>query len=308
MTDRRNVYAGSGLDRATERRRDPAWIAARLADPATRVVPLWRGLPLVAEPAPGRPRAAFLGAGETWWQALAPDPPTLLGLLDGIAHFAVDLSALDGPEAHPHLRGRGAFVDLRAVGALLPAAEGGLLATARALLHWHSRHRFCGLCGRPTVSGEAGHVRTCTGPDCGTPTWPRTDPAVIMLVHDGERALLARQPRFPPGMYSTLAGFVEPGESLEDAVAREVLEETGVTVAEVRYHSSQPWPFPASIMLGFIARAATTALTVQRNELEDARWFTRAEIAAARDPAAFHLPRPDSIARRLIADWLAGMG
>jgi NAD+ diphosphatase len=184
-------------------------------------------------------------------------------------------------------------------------AEGSVLAYARGMIWWHSRHRFCGVCGGPTESAEAGHVRRCLDAACATTHFPRTDPAVIMLVTDGERALLGRQKAWPKGQHSTLAGFVEPGECLEDAVAREVCEETGIRVEEVRYHSSQPWPFPASIMLGFTASAATTEIAVDTSELEDARWFERGWIRRHGDDDEFRLPRRDSIARHLIEDWLA---
>jgi NAD+ diphosphatase len=198
------------------------------------------------------------------------------------------------------------FADLRQLGGRLERHEGSLLALARAMVFWHSRHRFCGLCGAPTRSEEAGHMRRCTGDGCKAMHFPRTDPAVIMLVTDGERALLGRNKNFVPGMYSTLAGFVEPGESLEDAVAREVREETAIEVGAVHYHSSQPWPFPANIMLGFYAEATSTAVTVDYGELEDARWFERDWLLSHRDDDSFRMPRLDSIARRLIEDWLAG--
>src|SRR5262249_4560440 len=153
-----------------------------------------------------------------------------------------------------------------------------LLAYARGLMHWHARHGFCGVCGSRTESASAGHVRKCTNPDCGASHFPRTDPAVIMLVHDGDKALLGRQKVWPQGMYSTLAGFVEPGESLEETVRREVYEETGIAVGEVVYHSSQPWPFPASLMIGFHAEARSRTINRVDSELEDAGWFSRAEL------------------------------
>jgi len=160
------------------------------------------------------------------------------------------------------------------------------------------------VCGNPTRAEEAGHVRRCTNADCDATHFPRTDPAVIMLVHDGERCLLGRQKAWPQGMHSTLAGFVEPGESLEEAVAREVYEETKVTLDEITYHSSQPWPFPASLMLGFHARARTTAIEVDHSELEDARWYEKSWLLGHKDNDDFRLPRRDSIARRLLEDWL----
>jgi NAD+ diphosphatase len=170
-------------------------------------------------------------------------------------------------------------------------------------MHWRVKHRFCGVCGAPCAPKSAGHVMQCTA--CEVQHFPRTDPAVIMLVHRGDRILLGHSQRFPRArMYSTLAGFLEPGETLEEAVRREVKEEAGVTVGRVQYHSSQPWPFPANIMLGFYGEALSEDITIQTDELLDVRWFTRDEI---RDPAAhdFHLPRLDSIARRLIEDWMA---
>jgi len=172
------------------------------------------------------------------------------------------------------------------------------------MMHWHARHRFCGVCGESAEPRDAGHVRACTSPACGAIHFPRTDPAVIVLVTRGDRTLLGRQPVWDAGRYSTLAGFVEPGESLEDAVAREVHEETGVRLSSVRYHSSQPWPFPSSLMVGFTAEAASDEITIDPDELEDARWFTRDEIRREMDAGTFLLPSEISIAYRLIAEWL----
>jgi len=228
----------------------------------------------------------------------------LLGLVEGCAYFAYDLSPVETPLAFLRAETPVEFTDLRRVGPLLARQEGSLLAYARGLAYWHGRHGFCGLCGSATASEEGGHVRRCSNPACNTQHFPRTDPAVIMLVHDGERCLLGRQRIWPSGMHSTLAGFVEPGESLEEAVAREVFEETAIVVDQVTYHSSQPWPFPASIMLGFHARARSSELRVDHSELETARWVERRFLLAHRDDDAFRMPRRDSIARRLIEDWL----
>ena len=184
-------------------------------------------------------------------------------------------------------------------GGLLPEQQAGVLSYARAMLYWRSRHRYCGACGAPTRVASAGHVMKCTNDACGIDHFPRLDPAIIVLATDGERALLGRQASWPAGRYSTIAGFVEPGESLEDAVAREVLEETGVTVLESTYHSSQPWPFPSSLMIGFTALAAAEAVPRADEELEDVRWFTRQEIAAG-FPG---LPPPQSVSFRLIEHW-----
>ena len=300
-----NLYAGATLDRAGPWRKDPEWVAARLGAADSRLLPVWRSQTLVDGRDPAAPRVVAIPMARG--SDLAGCETALLGLDDqDTAWFAADLSALDAPEHHPALAGLGQFVELRSVGSLLPADEANRAAYARGLLWWHQRHRFCGVCGHATVGAEAGHVRLCANPGCATQHFPRTDPAVIVLVHDGDRCLLGRQPRFPPGLFSTLAGFVEPGESIEEAVAREVFEEAGVRIADVRYHSSQPWPFPSSLMLGFHARATSTAITVQPEEMEDARWFDRSTVLdAARDPW-LKLPRADSISRRLIEDWLKG--
>ena len=191
------------------------------------------------------------------------------------------------------------FEDLRLIASLLPSDEAGLLGYARAMISWRRRHRFCGTCGAKTVAAKNGHVLVCTSPSCRHEQFPRLDPAIIVLISDGEAALLGRQASWPAGRYSTIAGFVEPGESLEDAVAREVWEETGVQVDDIRYHSSQPWPFPASLMLGFTAHAVTREVQLHDEELEDARWFTRADIVAG-SPL---LPPSQSISYRLIESW-----
>ncbi len=299
-----NFYSGAPLDRMEHRRRDRAWLEPQLNDAASRVLVLWRSRHLVAgegEPLElsGAEAASFIAAGHQ---------TVFLGQLEGRSLIALDLSEVDDPDALPSLTGRGRFQDLREFGANLPREDGAILAYARGLLYWHQRHRFCGVCGSPTESLEAGHVRRCRNGSCDSLHFPRTDPAVIMLIHDGgEHCLLGRQKGWPPGLHSTLAGFVEPGESLEEAVAREVQEEVGLRldVAAVRYHSSQPWPFPSSLMLGFSARAAREELRINPDELEDARWFSRAELRASPEDQEFRLPRRDSIARRLVEDWLA---
>jgi NAD+ diphosphatase len=296
-----NFYAANGLDRAGHRRRQPEWLAQQLAHPETLFVPVWRGQNLVASLAEGAPTAMLVSR-----EALVSleGEPVLLGLREERAYFALDLSHREAPLEAITAAGPIEFTDLRRVGPLLARPDGALLAYARGILHWHGRHRFCGLCGSPTRSEDSGHVRRCVSPDCNTAHFPRTDPAVIMLVTDRDRALLGRQAVWAKGQHSTLAGFVEPGESLEEAVAREVREETGIMVDEVAYHSSQPWPFPASIMLGFTARALTTELQVDPEELEAARWFDRSFILGHVEDDTFRLPRRDSIARRLIEDWL----
>jgi NAD+ diphosphatase len=299
-----NFYSAGGVDRVSALRKDPGWLAARLAERETRFVPVWRALNLVQDTVNGpvpllldRDRVAPLLGEEAG--------PVLLGLDGDRAVFALDLSATESPlEVAALDSATHQFRDLRAFGPLLGQREGALLAYAKGMMHWHSRHRFCGVCGHPTCADEAGHVRRCVNPDCKTSHFPRTDPAVIMLVEDGENCLLGRQAAWPAGMYSTLAGFVEPGESLEEAVAREVFEEAGIEIGQVTYHSSQPWPFPASVMLGFTATARTREVRVDKAELQDARWFSRRWLEATEDGPEFRRPRKDSIARRLLEDWL----
>jgi NAD+ diphosphatase len=318
-----NFYSHPGFERAGLRRRDTSWIIERIADPGSLFVPVWRNRNLVIELDGGEPRAVVLpstGITGSIGQSIAVDERlasgevVFLGIIEERAHFALDLSPVEAPLEmldSPALAASGIepaalrFADLRQIAPRIDRREGALLALARAMMFWHARHRYCGLCGSPTCSEEAGHMRRCTNPGCDTMHFPRTDPAVIMLVTHGDRALLGRNKNFPlPGMFSTLAGFVEPGESLEDAVAREVREETGIEVGAVHYHSSQPWPFPANIMLGFVAEALTTAITIDYGELEDARWFERDWLLTHVDDDTFRLPRLDSIARRLIEDWL----
>ena len=301
---RPNFYASAALERLAHLRRDAEWIAARLAEPTTRLLPVWRAQNLIVSGA--APAAAWLTIARGRHLLEEVREIAFLGFHDNVPYFAVEVSHLEDPAPVTGLAEAATFTDLRAVGPLLERNQGGLLAYARGLMHWHARHRFCGVCGQPTESAEAGHVRRCTDPACGATHFPRTDPAVIMLVHDGgDRVVLGRQAVWPVGMHSVLAGFVEPGESLEDAVRREVAEEVGIDTTEVRYHSSQPWPFPASIMLGFTARALSTELKLAADEIESARWYSRAELKASPEDEGFRLPRRDSIARRLLEDWLA---
>ncbi len=293
---RLNIFAGSPLDRVDYRRRDASWIESQLTNPATQVLPVWRGRNLVAGAAEGSPCLSFL-APDKIAHLLAAMPWALLGLRDGNALFTLDLSRLDTP-LPPGTQG--SFEDLRNIGGLLPAADAAILAHARGLMHWRTRTNFCAVCGAVCQPQQAGHVMACTG--CETHHFPRTDAAVIMLVTHGDRALLGQPSRFRDRrVFTTLAGFVEPGETLEEAVAREVFEESGIRVANVRYGSSQPWPFPASIMLGFTADALTEDITIDPAEILEAHWFSRAELSA---PDGFVLPPPLSIARRLIDDWI----
>jgi NAD+ diphosphatase len=249
----------------------------------------------------GNPEAIFLQGMMGRAVASAADHSIFLGYMDGTPYFAIDITGKDTPAA-----GLGEFVDLRQVGALLFAREGSILAYARGMTYWHRRHKFCGVCGTLTKVVKGGHVRRCTNENCKTEHFPRTDPAVIMLVHHGDKCLLGRGKQFPRGMHSTLAGFVEPGESFEDAVAREVYEEVKVKVKNVIYRSSQPWPFPASVMIGFHAEAESLDFEVNLDELVEARWMSRDDLKPENMPkdGSFFMPRRDSIARRLIEEWL----
>ncbi|MCA3246933.1 MAG: NAD(+) diphosphatase [Azospirillum sp.] len=294
-----NFYASLPIERWSERRRDPAFIATRLEHVEARLVPVWRTKNLVRTD--DRPQAVWL-ARETL--AHVPGERVYLGDWQGVPYFALDLSHVEEHDLPAHAP-EGAFVDLRGVGAAMDRAEGGLLALARGLAWWHARNRHCGVCGAPTESRAGGHVLACTNPACGAEHFPRTDPAVIMLIVRGDRCLLGRNRRFPFPMYSTLAGFVEPGESLEDCVRRETFEEAGIRVGRVEYRSSQPWPFPASIMLGFWGEALTEDIVMDDDELIDVIWADREFLRRAHDPEKFRLPRTDSIARRLIEDWIA---
>jgi NAD+ diphosphatase len=296
-------FSGGRHDRTANDRTEETLIATWRADPAARFIPLWRG------------QHAFDRAGqEGGLRLLMPNrsafpspetgldrlPWTYLGCDAQGPIFSVDLDAHDAPLAllPP---GAGPFEALRPLAPLLPDGEPALLAQARGMHHWRRTHRFCGSCGHALVPEQGGHRLSC---DQGHQHFPRTDPVVIMLVRHGERALLARGVRFPPGnAISALAGFVEPGESAEEAVAREVFEEVGVRVRDVRYLASQPWPFPGSLMLGFHAEAEETALTIDASEIVHARWVTRQEVRDA-DPADFTIPDVTAIARLLIESWL----
>ncbi len=299
-----NVFAGSRLDRMATHRDDEELLGRHLASPHSRYLPLWRGRHLISE-AGGTPRAAMPTLAELGPVDLDRHPWALLGVDGAGALFAVDLGALDDPAAT--LDGAPAtwrFEELRPLAALLPREEAALLAQARGLLNWRAAHRYCGVCGAPNRPDQAGNRLVCAN---GHHNFPRTDPVVIMLVHHRDRALLARGTRFPPDstVLSALAGFLEPGESAEEAVAREVFEEVGVRVRDVRYHSSQPWPFPGSLMLGYHAEAMDTALVLDPAEIVEARWLTREQMRQP-DAHGFELPGPIAIARQLVEAWLAG--
>lgn len=277
-------FTGGPLDRADPLRHDEAGFAAALADPAARRLVLDGYEPAMAD---GRLGWTAIDSGD------AAEDHVLLGLEDGVPHFA----RLTTEPAS----GR-SFEMIAALHALAPG-EAATYAAARSVLDWHARHRFCARCGAATHPFRAGWGRRC--PACGTEHFPRVDPVVIMIAeHDG-RALLGRQPAFPPGRYSALAGFLEPGESIEEAVARELFEEAGVRVRDVRYIASQPWPFPSSLMIACVATALDDRLTIDRTELEDAIWVSRDEVRAALagDESRFGVPPAYAIAHTLLKEW-----
>jgi NAD+ diphosphatase len=298
-----NWFSADSLDRVAHKRSDEAWIEEQIGAPQTVFVPVLQGANLFSNEARRRP--VLISAHALGNLSSEAERLTLLGEQDGCAYFSFDLPAADSDITH-RIKALGSFENLREMSPLLDAHQAALLAYARALSIWHGNHQFCGACGSLTTTSRAGHLRRCTNGCCGHNHFPRTDPAIIVLVATQSHCLLGRQPSWPPNRYSTIAGFVEPGETLEQALIREVKEETGVGVGQIRYHSSQPWPFPSSIMVGFTADPISKDIHLQDDELEDARWFTRDEVRrAARKKGRLRLPPQFSVARRLIEDWLA---
>ena len=297
MPHRTIHYADDTMDRVAVRREDPAWLDDRLQAPTTRFVTVASGRHPFVRAESGARQPCYLAPSDLDG-ALAGEP-ILLGVHEDIAYFAVDVT-----ESPPPFPARVTLLGIRDVITDLGHRDSAVLACARALVHWHRTHRFCGACGRPTTSVRGGHVRRCSDADCGREHFPRTDPAVITLVIDGDRCLLARQRDWAPGRRSTVAGFVEPGETLEHTVAREVFEEVGIRVGKVSYRGSQPWPFPQSLMLGFWAIAESTDIAVDGDEIAEADWYTPERIETDTAAGTLILPPFDSISRRLVDDWL----
>ena len=305
-----HVFASSSLDRAAHLRRDEAALAAMHKAPETRLLPLWhlRGLiALDSKPALSWQSMALLDdLGDSCKELI------FLGLdEDGAACFAVGLEIEGNPAKGGALDGAGKFIDVRTIAPQLGYGDAAILAQARSLIDWHARHRFCAACRIATEAIDAGTVRSCPAPDCGALHFPRTDPVVIMIALWQDSCLLGRQPPWPKGRYSALAGFVEPGESIEEATRREIWEEAGVKIGAVHYHSSQPWPFPSSLMIGCVAEAESPEINIGADELEDARWFSRDEIREMvrrgieePDSEELALPPPLSIAFQMSNWWL----
>ena len=304
-----NHLGFGGLDRGTEFHEDKDCIQKLLRSEETLVVPVWRTHNLFSKIGGKgeKPLPAFLTVDEVSSLISISDHQVFLGRqkLAGKtpAYLAIDISALDEEEAENRVAEWGSFKDLRNISPLIDGVEGSILAYARAMIYWHSLNQFCGVCGNPTKPSKCGHQRDCTNSECDSSHFPRTDSAVIMLVHGRDRLLLGRQNFWPEGMYSLLAGYVEPGETIEHAVARDVYEESGIIVKNIKYLHSQPWPFPSSLMLGFTAEAVTEKINYNDNEIEDVQWFTRDEMLNFKSQGKF-LPRELSISRRLINDWL----
>jgi NAD+ diphosphatase len=311
------TFGGSSLDRAGEVRGDKEAVAALKADSAARAILFWRGKILID---PTRPASLVRLPLDHPALSDASNTPILLGREDGAALFAYDLSRwmpddvdprqlgqfLDPSEQHhPMLPQEYVFVELRRVMTWLGPRDAELAATGKAILAWHDSHGYCARCGFETVINDAGWQRNC--PACRGSHFPRTDPVVIMLITHGNSVLMGRSPGWPAGMYSLLAGFVEPGETLEAAVRREVFEESGVTISEVTYLASQPWPFPASLMFGCAGTATSREITIDPKEIEDAVWVTREEMmdVFSGQHTTILPARKGAIAHFLLENWLA---
>jgi NAD+ diphosphatase len=306
------TFSGSHLDRAGNPRRNAEWLAEKRNLVSSRFLPMRELKPLIdvsEKPA----RLAWQPAA--FARAHADLAMVFLGLDRGIAHFAVDCDSDDTTAA---LHGETVkFIDVRSIAPMVAPEEAAILAQARSLIDWHQRHGFCAQCGSATALAEAGYSRRCSNEACKAQHFPRTDPVVIMLAvrRDGktgqDMVLLGRQPQFMPGMFSALAGFMEPGESIEEAVRREIHEEAGVPCGNVRYIASQPWPFPSSLMIGCVAEALDAKITVDKAELDDAKWFSRDEVATMLQnstnlEATPRMPPPLSLAHQIARRWLAG--
>ncbi|HEX3430282.1 MAG TPA: NAD(+) diphosphatase [Rhizomicrobium sp.] len=300
-------FTGNNLDRASHRRNDAEWITAQRSDPHTLIHPMWRLQPFAIGGDDGPLEAAFFAPGLC--EALAaPDAPSIFLGLDGArAVFALDVSAAENPEEYGPLAGLGKFRELRGVAALLPHRDVAILGQAKSLIDWHQRHGFCARCGSHTDFMDGGHRRLCRS--CGAEHFPRTDPVVIMLAARGDFCLVGRGRNFPGVMYSALAGFIEPGETIEEAVRREILEEAGIRIGNVRYVTTQPWPFPSSLMIGCLAEAMDGEIRIDEAELADARWLgreTARTLIAGEHVEGIRIPPPIAIAHHLIKLWVEG--
>lgn len=297
-----NTFAGNPLNRASEKRTDVAWLTEQLRSDESLAVAIWNGKPFVETSKDGGLQIAYLPARMAEELSGGAERLLFLGLWQQTAVFAVDLEGGADPADGP-LSGLGRFEDLRAVALRLPPADAAILATSKQMFEWRRRHRHCAACGEPSDVVEGGWKRAC--PACKAEHFPRTDPVVIMLAVHKDRCMLGRQEIWPKGMFSALAGFLEPGETIEEACARELNEEAGLKTVSVRYHSTQPWPYPSSLMIGLIAEVEDDDATPDQTELSEVRWFTKAE---ARDVLAgkgdgVNAPGAMAIAHQLLKAW-----
>jgi len=297
-----NTFAGNPLDRASDRRSDAEWIAEKLAAPDSLAMAIWNGQPMV-EPREGGVQIAYFPPKVAQELSEGAERLLFMGLWKETAIFAVDVEGDANPADGGPLAGFGKFEDLRRVALQLPPADAGIVATAKAMFEWRRRHGHCAVCGQPSRPMDGGWKRQC--PSCKAEHFPRTDPVVIMLPYHGDRCMLGRQERWPPGMFSALAGFLEPGESIEEACARELHEEAGLRTRKVRYHSTQPWPYPSSLMIGLLAEVEDDEGTPDQTELSEVRWITRAEAKQliAGKLEGINAPTPMAIAAQLIKAW-----
>jgi len=299
-----NTFSGNPLDRAGDRRSSPEWIAEQRAHPDAMALAMWRGEVLV-EPGPQGERLAYLKLGMA--EDAVGREGLFLGLWKAAPVFAVEFVGGADPTAGP-LAGLGRFQEMRGAGSILAAPESAMAATAKSLLDWHDYHGFCARCGQQSEVSDGGWKRVC--PACATEHFPRVNPVTIMLPVIGDRCLLGRQAAWPPGRMSALAGFLEPGESIEEGCARELAEEAGLRAVRVAYHSSQPWPFPSSLMIGLIAEVENDDAAPDQTELEVVRWLTRDELrkVLASDEGwdGVRPPPPLAIARTLMEAWVEG--
>ncbi len=302
-------FAGNPLNRASEKRTDSNWIESKRRDPSSLVLPMWRLEPFLLGPEKSEPpiELGLVRPGIADSLADADAPCIFLGLDDDTAVFALDVSASGDPANVGPLAGLGYFRDARMAGSMVSMKDAAIIAQAKAMIDWHRRHGFCPGCGAPTKVMDAGYRRLCA--KCNAEHFPRVDPVVIMLATDGEACLVGRGKQFPPGMFSALAGFVEPGETIEEAVRRELMEEASVKVGEVTYYATQPWPFPSSLMIGCFAKAESRDAKVDENELAEVRWIERRvarELIKGKELDGLRVPPPIAIAHHLIKTWALG--
>jgi len=297
-----NTFAGNPLDRASDKRPDAEWIARQLASPDALAFPVWNGRPFVEPAKDGGMQIAYVPTKIAQELSEGAEHLLFLGLWKETAVFAVDVEADADPTEGP-LAGMGRFEDLRRIALQLPSTEAAIVGTAKAMFEWRRRHRHCAVCGQKSQAVDGGWKRRCTA--CETEHFPRTDPVVIMLPWHGDRCMLGRQEAWPKGMFSALAGFLEPGESIEEACARELSEEAGLRTRKVRYHSTQPWPYPSSLMIGLIAEVEDDEGAPDQTELSEIRWITRAEAKKLikGELEGMAAPNPMAIAHQLLKAW-----